>query len=198
MRAAVHMLQGALDIRAGADVYLMEQTTPLYQALRSRYPRLVGSEHLGDRVALGRSTGGIRNEDATRLTFKDGGLDVILSFDVFEHVPEYTRAFRECARTLKPGGRLVFTAPFVVHNHATLVRARVGAKGAIEHLHPAEYHGDPISPNGGILCFQHFGWDMFEALKDAGFETTEALLVWSRHFGYLGNNQLMFVATKPR
>ena len=39
---------------------------------------------------------------------------------------------------------------------------------------------------------------MFDALKDAGFLTTEVLLLWSRHFGYLGNNQLMFVATKAR
>ena len=196
MRAAVHTLQSILDVRADAAIYLMEQTTPVFQALRSRYPRLVGSEHLGNRVALGKSLGGIRNEDATRLTFTSGSLDAILSFDVFEHVPEYRKAFRECARTLKPGGRLVFTAPFVVQNHATLIRARVGREGAIEHLEPAEYHGDPISRNGGILCFQHFGWDMFDALKEAGFLTTEALLLWSRHFGYLGNNQLMFVATK--
>jgi SAM-dependent methyltransferase len=197
-RAALHAVQSWLDVGPDDAIYLMEQTTPLFRALAARYPRLVASEYLGDRTARGKSLGGIRNEDATRLTFDDGAFSTVLSFEVFEHIPDYRQAFRESARALRPGGRLVFTAPFVTGNDHTLVRARPETNGTVVHIEPPEYHGDPLSPKGGILCFQHFGWDMLDALHEAGFESTEALLLWSRQFGYLGDNQLLFVATKAR
>ena len=47
--------------------------------------------------------------------------------------------------------------------------------GRIEHLQPPEYHGDPLG--GGVLCFHHFGWDLLEALREAGFTDAEALRV---------------------
>jgi GT2 family glycosyltransferase/SAM-dependent methyltransferase len=197
-RVALHAVQSWLGLGPDDPIYLMEQTTPLFRALSARYPLLVASEYLGSRVARGKSQGGIRNEDATALTFGDGRFAAILSFEVFEHIPDYRQAFRESARCLRPGGRLIFTAPFVTGNDRTLVRARLDSNGAVVHLEPPEYHGDPLSPKGGILCFQHFGWDILEALREAGFQSTEALLVWSRQFGYLGDNQLLFVATTAR
>ena len=51
--------------------------------------------------------------------------------------------------------------------------------GTIEHLHPPEYHGDPLDP-GGCLCFHHFGWDLLDLLRDAGFRSVTAYSVWSR------------------
>jgi glycosyltransferase involved in cell wall biosynthesis len=195
-RAALHAVQSLLDVKPDDPIYLMEQTTPLFQALSMRYSNLVASEYLGARVTRGQSLGGIRNEDATNLTFGDGTFELILSFEVFEHIPDYRQALRECARCLRPGGRLVFTAPFVVRSEATLVRARVEPGGDVVHIEPPEYHGDPLSPKGGILCFQHFGWDLLDELQQAGFTSTQGMLLWSRQFGYLGDNQLMFVATR--
>ena len=64
--------------------------------------------------------------------------------------------------------------PFVEAWPETLVRARVAADGGIEHLHPAEIHGDPVA--GGVLCFYHFGWDLLDAVRAAGF----ARAVWHR------------------
>jgi SAM-dependent methyltransferase len=195
-RAAVDVMTGVLQVRDDDAIYVMEQTTPLFRWLAARHPGVVGSEYLGDRVGLGRSWRSLRNEDATRLTFADSTYDVILSFDVFEHMPDYRRAFEECWRCLKSGGRLLLTVPFVASRETTLVRARVGPSGIVEHLLPPEYHGDPVNPDGGILCFRHFGWDMLEELRQAGFETAEALLVWSLRFGYLGGEQLLFLARK--
>ena len=139
---------------------------------------------------------GIRNEDATRLTFADAQFDVVLSFDVFEHVPDFRAAFREACRILAPGGTLLFTAPFDRGSEVTVTRARLSATGAIEHLLEPEYHGDPNGPDGRILCFQHFGWDVISMLAEAGFAHAEGRFLWSRRLGYLGEEQALFLAKK--
>jgi hypothetical protein len=199
IRTAIHWLTLKVRLPKDARIYLMEQRSALYDWLKERYPNLVGSEYLGIAAPLGRSLRGIRNEDATRLTFSDGSLDCVLSFDVFEHVPDYRSAFHEAYRCLTDGGLLLFTAPFVRTSPSTIQRARLSGSGEIEHLLPPEYHGDPMNPDGGILCFQHFGWDVIEALKAAGFTEPHALFMWSRRLGYLGDEQVLFSARKmPR
>jgi O-antigen biosynthesis protein len=195
-RAAIHLLTMRLRAPRTARIYLMEQQSPLYEWLKQRFPNLVGSEYLGDKTALGASWRGIRNEDATRLTFPDRSFDYVLSFDVFEHVPVYQRAFEEAHRCLTDGGTLLFTAPFDRDSESTIERARVSDSGEIEHLLPPEFHGDPINPEGGILCFQHFGWDVIDKLKAAGFADGRGLFLWSRRLGYLGGEQALFTATK--
>ena len=74
---------------------------------------------------------GFRNESVTQLTFQDSSLDFILSFDVFEHVPDYCAALQETYRCLKPGGTLLFTVPFNMAAAATQVRAKINADGTI-------------------------------------------------------------------
>lgn len=46
-----------------------------------------------------------------RLPFDDGSLDVVLVFDVLEHVPDPDATLAEAARVLAPGGRLVAFVP---------------------------------------------------------------------------------------
>jgi hypothetical protein len=64
----------------------------------------------------------------------------------------------------------------------------------VEHLEPPEYHGDPVNPEAGVLCFQHFGWRLLDDLREAGFRTAGARLVWSYPHGILGANQVFFEA----
>jgi GT2 family glycosyltransferase/ubiquinone/menaquinone biosynthesis C-methylase UbiE/glycosyltransferase involved in cell wall biosynthesis len=195
-RAAIHVLTMKLRVPRTARIYLMEQQSLLYEWLKQRHPNLVGSEFVGDMAALGASWRGIRNEDATRLTFSDGSFDYVLSFDVLEHVPKYERAFREAHRCLTDGGTFLFTAPFVRNSETTIERARVSDSGEIQHLLEPEYHGDPMNPEGGILCFQHFGWDIIDKLKAVGFADARGHFLWSRRLGYLGGEQALFTATK--
>ena len=195
-RAAIHVLTMKLRMPRTARIYLMEQRSFLYEWLKQRFPNLEGSEFLGDKTALGASWHGIRNEDATQLTFSDRSFDYVLSFDVLEHVPEYQRAFKEAYRCLTDGGTFLFTAPFVRDSETTIERARVGDSGEIEHLLEPEFRGDPLNPEGGILCFQHFGWDIIDTLKAAGFAEVRGHFLWSRRLGYLGGEQALFTATK--
>jgi hypothetical protein len=48
----------------------------------------------------------------------------------------------------------------------------------------------------GSLCFQRLGWEMFEQLQQAGFHNVWALRYYSPDYGYLGSEQLQFLAQK--
>lgn len=196
MRASIHIFEQLCGPRAESAIYLTEQTTPVYAWFREHYPHSMGSEYLGEAVPFGTTNEhGIRNESVTRLTFADNCFDFIVSFDVFEHVPEYEKALRECLRCLKPSGTLLLSVPFDLGSEAHIVRARITPDESIEHLLPPEYHGDPLS-TAGCLCFYHFGWELLPQLRAIGFATAEACLYWSREFGYLGGEQILFLARK--
>lgn len=50
--------------------------------------------------------------DLTNIPESAASFDAILCSEVLEHVPEPTHALDEFARLLKPGGKLILTAPF--------------------------------------------------------------------------------------
>lgn len=189
MRAALARLGLGVPepVSAGVPaIYVTEQASPTYVWMQRHLDAVVhGGEFEPDverRKSLSASLvrmggrGEIVFRDVTRLDFADGVLDAVVSFDVLEHVPDHTRALAEFARVLRPGGVCVATYPFN-DRPRTLVRARFDAAGGIEHLEPPEYHGDPIG--GGILCYYHFGWDMLEAWRDAGFRHVEMAMPYS-------------------
>lgn len=101
-------------------------------------------------------------QDITSLTFGDASFDLIVSSDVLEHVPRLDLAFRETARVLRPGGAHLFTVP---PRLSTRARAEV-VHGKIHNLLPAEYHLDPLNPNG-ILAFWDIGPDLARIFPSA-------------------------------
>lgn len=50
--------------------------------------------------------------DITRIPEPDQSFDVVLCSEVLEHVPDPIKAIEEFCRLLKPGGKLIMTAPF--------------------------------------------------------------------------------------
>lgn len=196
MRAAVQILDRLVARTRNGEIYITEQITPMFDLLKERRSRVIGSEYLGTSIPYGSlSERGVRNESISKLTFESGRFAAIVSFDVLEHVPDYSKGFGECFRCLEPGGLLLFSVPFT-GLPSTTTRARLGTSGGIEHLLPPEYHGDPLK-NEGCLCFYHFGWDMLDQLRAAGFDGAEALFYYSERLGYLGKGeQMIFVARK--
>src|SRR5262249_11419836 len=195
-RAAAQLITQEIAPWPDAQIYLTERITGLYRWLKARYRNLEGSEYLGDTVALGAKHNGVRNEDLTALTFENDTFDLILSFDVLEHVSDADAALRECLRCLKSGGSLLFSAPFRLESRENIVRARVRPDGTVEHLEPPEYHCNPVDPQGGALGYRYFGWQVLEQMRDAGFSDPRALLYWSRELGYLGGDQILLAAAK--
>jgi SAM-dependent methyltransferase len=55
--------------------------------------------------------------DITDIPAPDASFDAILCSEVLEHVPEPTHALDEFARLLRPGGKLILTAPFGSNVH---------------------------------------------------------------------------------
>ena len=184
-RAAASAMLSGLGSIAQPRFYLTEQASPLFIALRGRFTGLSGSEFqpsLAKRWELSkwlwrqRVWTWVRHGDATALGFGDAALDAILCLDVLEHVPDFRAALREFARVLGPGGALLLSVPWYWTNGESREIARLRADGGIDFLQqPPEYHGDPLG--GGVLCFHHFGWDLLDAMREAGFAEVEALRV---------------------
>lgn len=186
-RAAAGMLLDALAGQASGNtrVYISEQASPLYVALRRRIRHLEGGEFATRwlrrvRMAAWLLRRGvpewIHRRDVTALDFGDAQLDAVLSLDVLEHVPGYQAALAEFRRVLRPGGILLFTVPFYDGNEHSQTIARAGDDGRVEFFGEAEYHGDPRG--GGVPCFHHFGWDVTAALLQAGFSDAALVRAW--------------------
>ena len=200
-RAVAELLFQQIDPRKH-DIYVTEQSSHLYLQLKRRCRSVRGSEfttssgqrfHLWSWLARHGRPGPLRRENLTRLTFAEQSLDAIATLDVLEHVPDADRAFRECARVLRRDGRLLMTVPFYSDQDASEEIARIGLDGRVEHLQPPEYHGDPLG--GGVLCFHHFGWDVLERLRDAGFSEASAVRLRDPARGLPGANWI-FCATR--
>ncbi|MBV7540381.1 class I SAM-dependent methyltransferase [Acidovorax sp. sic0104] len=194
MRACIHLFDMEMGVYADSRIYLTEQVTPTYQMFRQRHCGVVGSEYLGPGAERGGTRAdGVRHEDLRQLSFADASLDAIVSLDVLEHIPDYLQALRECRRCLCDGGKLMWSVPFLPHEQASLHRATVDAAGTITHHLAPEYHGDPLGGDG-VLCYTHFGWDMLEQARAAGFQDAYALAYRAPAFGYLGDAALVFFA----
>jgi SAM-dependent methyltransferase len=196
LRGALHFMLDRASLVPSSRVYLTEQTTPFYSLVSGYCLDVVGSEYLSDGTQNGKlNARGLRHEDITNLTFAAETFDVVGSFEVLEHVPDYRAGLREMRRILKPNGHLVATFPFRLDLQETLVRAKIRDDGSIEHLLAPEFHGDPVSEQG-ILCYYHFGWSILDEMRAAGFSKARCHLYWSWEQGYLGGYMVLFHAIK--
>lgn len=123
------------------------RTVPVLRKFQGKFERLIGVELVPfTDVPPGIET---HNADLSALPLPDETADLIISRSVFEHLTEPDAVYRELARVLRPGGRLVFlTANFwdygtqvarIVPNrlHGKLVRALEGR--AEEDTFPTAY-----------------------------------------------------------
>jgi SAM-dependent methyltransferase len=118
-------------------------------------------------VSLGETVNEFRNEDIGRMTFHDQSLELFVSLDVMEHIPDPARAMKEIHRVLRPGGFMISTFP-VRKTQVLAVEPRVefDSNGAIsKHLKPEEVHGNPINKNGSLVTYD-YGYDIHLQLMD--------------------------------
>ncbi len=174
-------------------MYSAESNGALHAALTDA-PGYVCSEYWGETHAPGSRVNGIRHEDLGNLSFADTSLDVVLSSDVLEHVPDAYGAHREIFRVLRTGGSHIFTVPFMPGSERDDVRARL-VLGRVEYLAEPLYHGDPVRPGEGVLVWRIFGQAMLTRLREIGFASETNRLSTPRH-GIIGDGAIVFVARK--
>jgi SAM-dependent methyltransferase len=178
--------------RSGLVVYNTEAQGPVHEALRAM-PGYRASEYFGPEHTPGELVGGTLHEDLLALSFPDESIDLVLSSDVFEHVPDPYRGHTEVHRVLRPGGHHVFTVPFHQHAHLDDVRARL-VDGEVQHRSEPIYHDDPVRAEG-TLVFTIFGLEMLVRLADLGFDTRMFTLRMPAS-AIMGPNALVFDAVR--
>lgn len=129
------------------------------------------------------------------LSLTDASVDLAISSDVLEHVPDAYRAHSEIRRVLRPGGSHVFTVPFLGGQAHDQIRTQAGPDGP-EFLEEPEYHGDPLREEGSLV-YRIFSLEMLVRLDEMGFQIN----VYSLHipwYGIFGPGSLVFEAIRVR
>lgn len=126
---------------------------------------IICSEYFDD-TESGQIKNGVLCQDLQKLTLMDDSIDLVISEDVFEHIPDYRAAFGEVYRVLKNGGHHIFSIPFYFGEKTRdLFEVKNGKRVLFETV---EYHGDPV--RGLIPCYTRFGYDVLDFIRQIGFE----------------------------
>jgi hypothetical protein len=115
-------------------------------------------------------------EDLERLSLGNQSVDLFITQDVMEHILNPSLAFAEIARTLKLGGAHIFTVPLVNKGRSSESRAKSDQNGSIVYLSTPQYHGNPIDPNGSLVCMD-WGYDICEFIFEASRLYTTILYI---------------------
>jgi len=153
--------------KSGLSIYNTDTDDSFSAALRN-YPTYVSSGLFPDIKPGTEIKERVFCQDLERLSFKSETFDVVISEDIFEHVRDHGKGFREVYRVLKKGGFHIFTIPFLF-DRKTLVRVDTSGPNDINLL-PPEYHGDDIRSK--ILAYRTFGIDLYDLLNSIGFQTS--------------------------
>lgn len=146
-----------------------------HRRLSTEAVRYIPSQYYPN-VPAGESVNGVRCENLEKLSFADESIDIHVTQDVFEHLFDPAAAFREIARTLRPGGAHVFTTPLENKSAATQFCARRTPDGQVVQLiEPAQYHDNPVSSAGSLVTVR-WGYDITQYIFDATGLTTEILV----------------------
>lgn len=175
-------------IKTTASILNAESSGGLHNSLKHNV-NYIASEYFGDAYKSGEMVNETLHVNLLDMHFGDNEFDVVLTSDVFEHIPDPYRAFREVHRILKPGGVHLFTVPFYQTHYFDEKRAEIKDGQVIYHMDPV-YHLDPINPEG-IIVYNIFSIEMLLELSRIGFRTIMHKL-YDIRYGILGNNAIVF------
>ena len=183
------------NYKLGQKILMYEQVSPVYKMVSRDVSAVEGFEYLGMGYRGGCVYNGVLNENICKLSYDNETFDLLVANDVFEHVDNYVRAFKEAYRVLRPGGKLLFTVPFNANSRETIKYAEDREDGIVYHKE-ALYHNSPIENMDALLVYQIFGWDMLDELKKCGFSEAYGKVYYGIKDGYIGYLPLYFEAYK--
>jgi len=194
----VRSLADIVPSNASIKIWHTQSESSIHDVL-SLLPGYISSEYFsGNSLKSGdfglKNGKSVRHEDLMNPSFSPNELDMVISSEVFEHIPFPYLAHRRVFEILKPGGVHIFTVPFSQLPHDT-IHATLDPDGEINFVGEPLMHGDPIRPEG-VPVFTIFGQEMVQKLCNYGFDTY-AFEVHSPAQGILGSGSLVFLARKP-
>lgn len=175
-------------------VYNTECAAAIHDVL-SRAKHYYCSEYFGPEHRSGDYVNGWLHQDLMSMSFGDSSIELIISGDVFEHIPDPYQAHREVYRVLKRGGRHVFTVPFDQAQYLDDVRAKVDETGKTVMLAEPIYHWDPVRPKDGALVYTLFSLEMLVKLRQIGFRV-HFYRIFQPLYGIFGHNGTVFETIK--
>jgi ubiquinone/menaquinone biosynthesis C-methylase UbiE len=115
--------------------------------------------------------------DATDIPVSNFSFDVVLCTEVLEHVPEPIQVVTEFARVLKPGGKLILTAPLGsgIHQDPYHFYGGYTPFWYEKFLTEAGFESITIEPNGGF--FKHYGQESIRFIRLTNPLTLKANLI---------------------
>ena len=172
--AIASVLKDLLANWEGKKIYELSSRGPFFRFLQKRGSHLTYSEYFDD-ITPGAYKRTVQCQDVQGLTYGDESFDLCTCTEVFEHVPNDHKGFREIYRVLKPGSLFLFTVP-LSGRRKTVERVRLN-EGKLIYLEEPEYHDDHIRGAGRVLCYRNYGLDIVDRLNRVGFKDTEIILV---------------------
>lgn len=139
---------------------------------------------------------GARCENLESMTFEDSSIDLHVTQDVMEHIFRPDKAFREIARTLRPGGMHICTVPLVNKDRPTEICARLDGEGNVVHLREPEYHGNPVSDKGSLVT-RRWGYDICDYIFQSSGLYTKIVYIDALEYGIRAEYIEVLVTIKP-
>ena len=109
--------------------------------------------------------------------FEDDKFDLVVTQDVFEHLPHPDLALNEICRTLKKGGYFISTIP-LVNKFKSTERWAILEGDQVVFLKEPDYHGNPIGDKSPV--FWHYGYDI-QSLFNAWSKQAFDILIINNH-----------------
>lgn len=162
--------------------------------LSKECPQYIPSQYFPGHTP-GTLVGKMRCENLESLSFSDESIDLHITQDVFEHVFHPSRAFREIARTLKPGGMHICTVPLVNKDKPSKLRVRIENNDII-YLEPEQYHGNPVG-DGRALVTVDWGFDICRHIFESSGLFTHLIYIDDLNKGIRAEYIEVLVTVKP-
>lgn len=191
-RALFHVLNEQFPNWRELVIHESSPGGPTFSKLSSECVNYMPTHFFPD-IPHGTIHNGFRCEDLSRQTFADETFDMVITQDVIEHLLEPCAAFREIARTLRPGGVHLFTVPWYYWQE-TKIRARL-LNNKVEYLEESQYHGNPVDAKGSLVVTE-WGRDLCDTIYLSSGMTTTVIRIFDRRQGIEAQFIEVFISRK--